>query len=59
MQPVSEISHVIQSDKLLVKMPPPKIIKEELRWYSQYFSNHLLHQSAKWYTLFKSGLQNS
>ena len=59
MQPANEISQVIQSDKLLVKMPAPEIIKEELRWYSQYLSNHFLHHSAKWYLSSNPGLRNS
>lgn len=47
-QPVSEFPNLLQSDKLLVKMPTFAVLRQELRWNLKYLSDHQLFQSSKW-----------
>jgi hypothetical protein len=48
MQAVSEFPNLLQSDKLLVKMPTFAVLRQELRWNLKYLSDHQLFQSSKW-----------
>lgn len=48
--PNSDFPNLLQSDKLLVKMPTFAVLTQELRWNLRYLSDHQLHQSSKWYT---------
>lgn len=47
-QITSDFPYLLQSDKLLVKMPSFHVLRQELRWSLNYLTEHQLLQSAKW-----------
>ena len=46
-----EFSNYISYDKLLVKIPQLSVIRQELRYATQYLTSQKLYQSAKWFFL--------
>lgn len=36
-------------DKLIIKIPETSVVKNELRYATQYLTAHKLYHSAKWY----------
>lgn len=43
-----DMSHFTTEERLLVKMPSANVLKNELRYATQYLTHHKLYHSAKW-----------
>lgn len=49
-----DMSHFTTEERLLVKMPSANVLKNELRYATQYLTAHKLYHSAKWYVFLSS-----